>query len=415
MSSPVKIEARCEYSKLVPIGDLKPNPRNPNKHPAGQIELLAKAIRHQGWRAPVVVSKRSGLVVVGHGRLEAALVLGCKTVPVDYQEFASEADEWAHMLADNRLAELSEEDLPGLKDLIEELDTGALDMDLTGFDEAARQELMLAVPPEGEADAEPQMDRAAELNEQWQVKAGDLWRIGEHRLLCGDATKADDVALVLGGAIPFLCVTDPPYGVNYDPSWRSDAAEAGVLAYAARRIGEVVNDDRSDWSEAWALFPGDVIYSWHPAGATSLVHANAIQGSGFVIRIQIIWAKSNFPISRGDYHVRHEPCWYAVRKGRVAKRTNDRTQTTLWEINLDKNVAGGHSTQKPLECMARPMRNHEPCDVYDPFLGSGTTMVAAQNLGRRCFGMEISGNYCAVILQRMSDAFPGIKIERVNG
>ena len=116
--------------------------------------------------------------------------------------------------------------------------------------------------------------------------------------------------------------------------------------------------------------------------------------------MQIIWAKSNFPIGRGDYHVRHEPCWYAVRDGKPARRTKDRTQTTLWEINLDKNVDGGHSTQKPLECMERPIRNHEFDVVYDPFCGSGTTIIACERLGRRCRAVEIEPGYVAVALER---------------
>jgi len=201
-----------------------------------------------------------------------------------------------------------------------------------------------------------------------------------------------------------MCVTDPPYGVEYDASWRTKAAEEGHLAYAARRVGVVENDDRADWSEAWALFPGAVIYSWHPAGATSLVHAKALQDSGFELRMQIIWAKSNFPIGRGDYHVRHEPCWYAVRKGSPACRNDDRTQSTLWEINLDKNVDGGHSTQKPLECMAKPIRNHTFEVIYEPFLGSGTTIIACENLGRKCRAVEISPAYVAVALERWATA-----------
>jgi len=156
-----------------------------------------------------------------------------------------------------------------------------------------------------------------------------------------------------------------------------------------------------------------VIYSWHPAGATSLVHATALQESGFTLRMQIIWAKSNFPIGRGDYHVRHEPCWYAVRTGKPSHRTDDRTQTTLWEINLDKNVEGGHSTQKPVECMARAIRNHECESVYDPFLGSGTTMIAAEQLSRRCLALEIEPQYCQVIIDRWEN-FTGQKAMKVG-
>jgi len=129
--------------------------------------------------------------------------------------------------------------------------------------------------------------------------------------------------------------------------------------------------------------------------------------------MQIIWAKSNFPIGRGDYHVRHEPCWYAVRKEKAARRTDDRTQTTLWEINLDKNVEGGHSTQKPVECMARPMRNHEPCEVYEPFSGSGTTIIAAEMQERRCWAMEIEPRYVQVALERW-ERFTGGKALQIT-
>jgi DNA modification methylase len=242
------------------------------------------------------------------------------------------------------------------------------------------------------------------------TKMGDLWLLGEHRLLAGDSTKAEDVARLFDRTVPFLCVTDPPYGVNYDPAWRNVEAKGGRLAYADRRVGPVTNDNRVDWSAAWALFPGDVIYSWHPADATSLIHAAALQKSGFTLRMQIIWAKSNFPIGRGDYHVRHEPCWYAVRDGKASKRTDDRTQTTLWEINLDRNVEGGHSTQKPVECMARAIRNHDAPEVYDPFLGSGTTLIAAEQLGRRCYSIEIEPQYVDVAVRRWEN-FTGKQAE----
>jgi DNA modification methylase len=393
----------CAYDKLVLVRHLKENPANPNTHPPDQIALLARIIAGQGWRNPIVVSKRSGFITKGHARLQAARALSLKQVPVDYQDYANEKQELADMVADNRIAELAEMDRGMLREIIEQLDDGAFDMDLTGFNADALEELMTATAPESDIDAEPQIDKADELRQKWGVKRGQIWELGEHRLMCGDATS-NDVSNILNGDVPFLCVTDPPYGVNYNPQWRSDAAKDGHLAYAASRVGRVSNDDRSDWRAAWERFAGDVIYSWHPAGAPSLVHAAALQDSGFVIRIQIIWAKSNFPIGRGDYHVRHEPCWYAVRKGKKANRTEDRTQTTLWEINLDKNVAGGHSTQKPMECMARPIRNHNCEMVYDPFLGSGTTIMACENLHRRCRAMEIDPGYAAVSLQRWADA-----------
>ena len=140
------IAVRCSHDAIVPVSDLVPNPRNPNKHGTSQIDMLAKVIRHQGWRSPIVVSKRSGFIVVGHGRLEAAKLLQVETVPVNYQEFATEADEWAHLIADNRIAELADLDKQVLSDVLLELDTGAFDMEQTGFDATSLEKLMTATP-----------------------------------------------------------------------------------------------------------------------------------------------------------------------------------------------------------------------------------------------------------------------------
>jgi DNA modification methylase len=263
------------------------------------------------------------------------------------------------------------------------------------------------------ADAEPQIDKAEELNKVWRVKPGDLWQIGSHRLLCGDSTKKEDVARVMGEIKAVLMVTDPPYGVEYDADWRNRADRANGKPDGARAIGKVKNDDVADWTPAWLLFGGDVAYIWHADRRASEVQ-RSIESAGFTIRCQIVWAKQQFVISRGDYHWKHEPCWYAVRNGATGHWGGDRSQTTLWEIDKPVKSETGHSTQKPLECMARPIRNHESEFVYDPFLGSGTTMVACQNLNRKCRGLEISPEYCSVILQRMTDAFPNIEIKRLS-
>jgi DNA modification methylase len=283
-------------------------------------------------------------------------------------------------------------------------------MDLTGFDADALAGLMLQEHQEGDADAEPQLDKAAELNKTWQVKAGDLWRVGEHRLLCGDSTKKEDVERLMAGEKAELMVTDPPYGVEYDPSWR---AEAGVNKNKDK-MGKVKNDDIADWTEAWRLFYGAAAYVYHAGLTSSVVHAS-LECAGLTTRAQIVWAKDRMALGQGDYHWKHEACWYMVRGGVSGGRNDDRTQTTLWDIPARDDSGHGHGTQKPVECMARPIRNHVFEMIYDPFLGSGTTMVACQNLGRKCRGLEISPDYCAVILQRMTDAFPGIKIERDNG
>lgn len=374
--------------KRVPIDSLTPDPGNVRRHGPRNLAAIRASLERFGQQRPLVVDA-DGVVRAGNGTLEAARALGWTEVAIVRSDLDG-IDLEAYAIADNRSAELAawSEDLGSS---LERLMAGGVDLDAVGFSDDEMRRLI------GGATAEVETPEAPK---DPITQRGDMWLLGEHRLLCGDSTSAEDVARLLGGAMPGLMVTDPPYGVNYDPAWRNRAAAEGHLAYSARRVGQVPNDDRADWSDAWRLFPGDVICSWHPAGAPSLVHAAALQDSGFILRMQIIWAKSNFPIGRGDYHVRHEPCWYAVRKGAKARRTDDRTQTTLWEINLDANVSGGHSTQKPLECMARPMRNHDIREVYDPFLGSGTSLIAAEQLGRRCFAMEIDPGYCDVAVAR---------------
>ncbi len=253
------------------------------------------------------------------------------------------------------------------------------------------------------------LNETPELVEESFVEVGDLWTLGNHRLLCGDSTNAGAVALLLDGEEPFILVTDPPYGVGYDPNWRTEAAEQGQLSHGSpARIGEVENDDRADWSEAYSLFPGSVIYSWSPGGDLSIVTGKAVQDAGFSIRAQVIWRKPNFAISRGHYNYSHEPCWYGVRFGKTAKWQGDNSASTVWDITLDKNAGGevgNHGTQKPVECMRRPIANHggESDDVYDPFLGSGTTIIACESLGRRCFAIEILPAYVQQSLQRYLD------------
>jgi DNA modification methylase len=209
------------------------------------------------------------------------------------------------------------------------------------------------------------------------------------------------VKALLGDTIPPLMVTDPPYGVNYDPAWRH---RAGVNK--SSRTGKVANDGQADWSAAWALFPGSIAYVWHGALHAATV-AESLTRNGFTIRAQIIWAKERLVIGRGDYHWQHEPCWYAVRdKG---SWMGDRKQTTLWSIpNRDQDAETTHGTQKPVECMRRPIVNHTGPGqaVYEPFLGSGTTLIAAETTGRVCFGLEIEPGYVDVAISRWQ-AFTG--------
>jgi DNA modification methylase len=220
-------------------------------------------------------------------------------------------------------------------------------------------------------------------------------------LLCGDSTSPDDVEKVLGSVRPNLMVTDPPYGVNYDPQWRNDRDLS-----RSKRTGKVENDERADWSEAWELFSGSIAYVWHAALHSPTSYESLLR-TGFNIRAQIIWAKERLVIGRGDYHWQHEPCWYAVRK--KGNWCGDRKQTTLWTIpNTCQDTKSVHGTQKPVECMKRPMENNSSPGhaVYEPFSGSGTTIIAAEISGRSCHAIELAPQYVDVAVERWQ-AFTG--------
>ena len=229
---------------------------------------------------------------------------------------------------------------------------------------------------------------------------GDVWVLGRHRLVCGDCTTVEAVDAALNGVKPHLMVTDPPYGVDYDPAWREEAARKGLIGFPPSALGTVQNDTQADWRDAWSLSPAEVAYVWHASMLGGDV-AEGLRAHGYEIRSQIIWAKSSFAISRGNYHWQHEACWYAVRKGKTAHWHGNHSQTTLWEIPHNKNETG-HSTQKPVECMRRPIENNSSPGqaVYEPFSGSGTTIIAAEMTGRSCHAIEISPAYVDVAVLR---------------
>lgn len=246
-------------------------------------------------------------------------------------------------------------------------------------------------------------DDVPRLADSQVTRTGDIWCLGPHRLACGDSTDAAAVKALIGDRHPSLMVTDPPYGVKYDPSWRH---RAGVNS--SGRTGKVRNDERADWEAAWALFPCSIVYVWHDALHAATVAENLVR-QGFTVRAQIIWAKERLDISRGDYHWQHEPCWYAVRN--KGNWTGDRKQTTLWTIGSGgQDTETAHGTQKPVECMRRPIRNNSSLGeaVYDPFLGSGTTLIAAHTTGRFCLGLELDPAYVDVAVRRWQ-AFTGEK------
>lgn len=376
-----------------PISNAKPYERNPRAIPDKAIDKVAASIREFGFQQPIVVDK-AGVVIAGHTRLKAAQKLGLDKVPVVVADLP-EAKARAYRLADNRTHQEASWLDDMLADELKALDELDFDLSLTGFDDRELQSLLID---------DDELERAEETPEppvNPVTIAGEVWLLGKHRIVCGDSTNATDVAKCLNGVEPHLMVTDPPYGVEYDPDWRNHAYRSDGTPIGASAKGTVSNDHKADWTEAWALFPGDVAYVWHAGRHASEVQ-RSIEAVGFDIRCQIVWAKNNIAIGRGDYHWQHEPCWYAVRQKRKGHWTGDRSQSTLWKIDKPQKSETGHSTQKPVECMRRPiMNNSSPGQaVYEPFSGSGTTIIAAEMTGRICHAIELNPAYVDVAVQR---------------
>lgn len=369
-----------------PIARPKPYARNARKIPQKAIDKVALSLREFGWQQPIVCDSKD-VIIAGHTRLLAAQQEKMTLVPVVVASHLTPAQVRAYRLMDNRSHQETDWDLDLLGSELGELKGLEFDLSLTGFDSRELDALLLEKNAE-EDDVPPPPEVPVS-------RLGDLWLLGGHRVLCGDATSSEAVSRVCGEWKPLLMVTDPPYGVDYDPAWR---AEAGVNQNR-RKLGKVDNDDRADWREAWALFSGNVAYVWH-AGRHASVVQQSLESSGFQIRNQIIWAKDRFALSRGHYHWQHEPCWYAVRGSGLWY--GDRSQNTLWQVKAREDGGHGHGTQKPVELMRRPILNHTKAGdfVYDPFLGSGTTLIACEATQRRCAGMDIDPKYVDVIVQR---------------
>lgn len=371
------------------VSELKDYAKNPRRFTEKGMADLRSSLERLGYIDPIAINI-DGTIIGGHARKKMLKELGLKEVDVrvpSRELTEKEVEEAIIRLNRNQAGEWNFDDLANhfnADDLIE-----------WGF---AAEELGLTAVTEGLTDPD-----AVPLPPETPVSVlGDVWLLGGHRLMCGSSTEADAVAKLLGGVSPTLMVTDPPYGVSYDPTWRDNAG--GQFGDGKTKMrGKVENDDRADWTEAYALFPGDVAYVWH-GGLHSNTVAKNLQDCGFNLRAQIIWVKPHFIMSRGDYHWMHEPCWYAVRKTGKGHWAGDRKQTTIWQI-AGMNPAGGshkaeddktaHGTQKPVECMKRPIENNSSPGqaVYEPFSGSGTTIIAGEMTGRSIYAMELSPEY----------------------
>jgi hypothetical protein len=308
------------------VESLVPYARNARTHSDEQVAQIAESIERYGFTIPVLADEE-GRIIAGHGRVMAANRLGLADVPVMTAEGWTEAERRAYGIIDIKLALNAGWDDELLRVEFSELEGLGFDLGQLGFSPPELAGIR-DVLPVGESDP----DDAPAAPAEPVATRGDLWALGRHLLLCGDATSADDTQKVLGGATPHLMVTDPPYGVDYDPDWRNHAVRADGTFIGARAVGLITNDTTANWADAWKWFPGTVAYVWH-AGVFADLVACGLREAGLIIRCQIIWAKQHFIIGRGDYHWQHEPCWYAVRKGERGNWQGDRKQSTLWSIH----------------------------------------------------------------------------------
>lgn len=396
-----------------PTSELIPYARNSRTHSEEQVAQIAASIQEFGFTNPVLIDEKG--IIAGHGRIMGARKLGMEEVPTITLHGLNESQRKAYIIADNRLALNAGWDDEMLRIEIADLKEDGFDLDLLGFEDEELAALEVEVV-EGQTDP----DEVPEPPEDPVTVLGDIWTLGNHRIICGSSTEAPVVERLLDGARPHLMVTDPPYGVEYDPSWRTDAGINKKHQNVA--TGVVMNDDRADWRDAWALFTGEVAYVWH-AGSFSPTVAESLAVNEFEIRALIIWAKPSLVMGRGHYHHQHEPCWYMVRKGRTGHWAGDRKQTTLWQIanmhSSQGNTDDGktkHGTQKPVECMKRPIENNSSHGqaVYEPFSGSGTTIIAAEMTGRFCYAVELNPSYVDMAVTRWQD-FTGKKAVHESG
>lgn len=405
-------------SRIVGHGEERPeqllaNPRNWRIHPKAQQDALAGVLAEVGWVQHVIVNQRTGHVVDGHARIEIAISRGEPMVPVVYVDL-DENEEGIILAALDPLAAMAATDQDKLEALLAEL---------TVSDEALRA--MLA-PPDEPAEGNTDPDAVPETPAKPTTQPGDLWLLGEHRLLCGDATKAQDVARLMAGERAIVFVTDPPYGVAYTDKARVAAERAhGRLLRVPKWEDGIENDERTDEAiqpflqevfrvaVAHALAPNAAWYLWH-AMLTQGFFAAAAAAADVLLHRQIIWVKPSLLFGFGDYHWRHELCFYGWVRGSRPPFLGARNQTTVWEITHDTSNDGReHPTQKPVELFERAILNHaQPGEVcYEPFSGSGSQLIAAERTGRRCYAMEIEPKYVDVAVRRWEE-FTGKKAKR---
>jgi DNA modification methylase len=398
------IRDRIKELRRVRAGDLHANPHNWRTHPQGQVDALRGVLAEIGYADALLVRELpdgSLELIDGHCRkeLDPEQIVPVLVLDLDQDEALK------LMTILDPLAAMAEANEEALKSLLSDIETNseALQKMLNGL----AKEHGIALEQEPLVDAEPQIDRAAELQKEWGTAAGQIWEVvgkaGTHRVMCGDLTKAEDVGRLMRGMVANLIVTDPPYGVNYEGGQHNKKKRAGIQGdgstdlypWACRRSAQFSDDNAA-------------LYLWH-AGVKGIAAAAAAAAAaaGYEIRNELIWhkTKAHYGAFAAQYMQKHEPLYYCHKRGKAPRWFGPTNEVTVWDCDQPTRNEN-HPTEKPVSLFARAIKNSsEPTHVVcDWFLGSGTTLIAAEQLGRICYGMEISPAYVAVILQRCKDA-----------
>jgi DNA modification methylase len=413
------------------LENLKPNPRNPRKISDKKLEMLKSALHEFGDLSGIVYNVNSKQLVGGHQRIKAlphkseititqkyAAPTRTGTMAVGYVEIDGErfgyrevawddTKEAAANIAANKHG--GEFDIPLLNEFLLELDAANYDLDLTGFDD---EELANLMAPIEVLDPQCDEDEVPDVREDPKTKLGDIYQLGRHRLMCGDSTSIDAVEKLMMGKKAEMLFTDPPYGVNYEGG-HFHSGDVNIVRKREKLAADDSVDIYTDVAPIIAMFVDGPCYTWFASTKAGKV-VESIESVG-ELSAMLVWHKTNatYGAMNAQYKQRHEPCFYWKPKGSTLRWCGSSTESTLWEVKRDGRNEY-HPTQKPVELAERALGNHNAENVLDLFGGSGSTLIAAEKVGRDSFVMELDPRYCDVIVARW-EKYTGKKAELLNG
>lgn len=389
-------KVKCSFSEMVPIHKLVPHPKNPNEHPDDQIEMLSKIIDYQGMRSPIVVSRLSGFITKGHGRLAALKKLGWESAPIDYQDYQDEAQEYADIVADNAIAEWASLNLKQINEDFVELGP-ELDIEMLGIKD-------FEIEPIDKLEPQCDEDEVPEVKHEPVTKRGDIWLLGNHRVMCGDSTMIDDVEKLMNGEKADMVFTDPPYKLTGGGSKGTWGENLRGSYFDGNNYKDSKKENLFDVPEfkEWVNLFDFVLKESNEIFVMSNVRntigiCSELLDAGYKFHNILVMNKDTaFP--QKWYSTNTEFIFYMY-KGKAIDPLK-KCQSNVFNVKMPKGSEKKHVSQKPVEMISSIISNHPFGSVYEPFLGSGSTLIACEKTNRKCYGMELDEHYCDVIVER---------------